>query len=390
MRGIRVGTVFDIPVKINWTFLIVLPLFAAFIALDVTGLAELINATFATSLDPDALSTGSLPWILGFASALGLFVGVILHEFGHSLVARYYGYEIDSITLWLLGGMAQFTEFPENWRHEFVISLAGPVVSILVGVASYVGFLALSGGFASARFVLGYLAILNVVLAVFNLLPGFPMDGGRILRALLARNMPHAQATKRAAEIGKIFAFVLGLVGLFANLFLVLLAFFIYMAASSEAQQTSIKAAFEGISVRDIMTSRDALKTVAPTTSITELVQRMFEERHVGYPVVERGELIGMVTLDDAARVEEFEQDAYRVEDVMTSEVETITPDADALTAFQRMQAANVGRLPVVDESGSLVGLISRTDLMRAFNVMQTMGENSAARQPEPELLLER
>lgn len=388
MRGFRIGSAFGIPVRLNWTFLIVLPLFAAFIAWDITELVVVINETFTATIDAEQLTSGYLPWILGLASALGLFVGVLLHEFGHSLVALRYGYEIDSITLWLLGGVASFTEFPEDWRHELVIAIAGPIVSVLIGVGSYVAFITLPASVDPVRFVFGYLTILNIVLAAFNLLPGFPMDGGRILRALLARNQPHAQATQQAAAVGKLFAFGLGLLGLFTNWFLILLAFFIYIAASGEAQQTTIKAAFEGVTVDDVMTPEEDLKTVTEDTSITGLVARMFDERHIGYPVVRNGDLIGMVTLDDAAAIEEVERDAYRVEDVMSTDIKTISSDADAMEALQEMQQNGVGRLPVVDETGNLIGIISRTDLMRAFNVIQKGGAPPSVGRSESEISL--
>ena len=382
MRGFRIGSAFGIPVRLNWTFLIVLPLFALFIAWDVAELALVINETFGATMDPDQLTAGTLPWVLGLASALGLFGGVLLHEFGHSLVALRYGYEIDSITLWLLGGVASFTEFPEDWRHELVIAVAGPVVSVLLGVGSYAAFVSLPSSVDPVRFVVGYLAVLNLVLAAFNLLPGFPMDGGRILRALLARNQPHAKATQQAAAVGKFFAFGLGLLGLFTNWFLILLAFFIYIAASGEAQQTTIKAAFEDITVDDVMTGEGKLMTVSEGTAVSELLARMFAERHVGYPVVRDGTLVGMVTLDDAGAVDEIERDAYRVEDVMTTDLHTVTPDTDAMEAFERMQQNGVGRLPVVDDEGNLVGIVSRTDMMRAFEVVRSSGPPRALRQP--------
>jgi CBS domain-containing protein len=247
-------------------------------------------------------------------------------------------------------------------------------VSVLVGALSYVAFVVLPVSVTPARFVFGYLTVLNVALAVFNLLPAFPMDGGRILRALLARKRPHAKATQQAAEIGKFFAFMLGIVGLFANWFLILLAFFIYIAASSEAQQTTLKASFEGVTVGDVMTTRDDLRTVRSDRSISDLLDQMLEERHLGYPVVDDGRLVGMVTLDDASDINPVERDAYRVEDVMTRDVETVTPDAEAMDAFQRIQQAGIGRLPVVDDAGDVIGIVSRTDLMRAFNILQARG----------------
>ncbi len=380
MRGIHVGSAFGIPIRLNWTFLLVLPLFAFLIGSEVVTIAELMNETMGVAIDLEAVSAGYTPWILGLAAALGLFGGVLLHEFGHSLVAMRYGYEIDSITLWLLGGLASFTEFPENWKHEFWIAIAGPIVSVAVGVACYGVFVLAPADANAVLFVFGYLALLNVVLAAFNMLPAFPMDGGRVLRALMARNQPHAQATQRAAAIGKVFAFFMAIVGLFGNWILILLAFFIYIAASGEAQQTTLKAAFQDVTVIDVMTPREELHTVTEETSIAELMDRMFRERHTGYPVIHAGELVGMVTLEDARSVREVERDAYRVADVMETEIASVTPETDAMSALQTMQQHGVGRLPVLDADGELVGLISRSDLMTAFNIIQTGGTPSALR----------
>ena len=374
MRGIRIGSAFGIPIRLDLTFLLVLPLFAWLIGSDIASLTGVVNDLFGSVIDPDVLTAGSMQWVLGSAAAVGLFFCVLLHEFGHSLVAMRYGYEIESITLWLFGGVARFTEMPEDWRQEFTIAVAGPIVSLALGVVAYLGFLVLPTALDPIKFVVGYLALTNVVLAVFNMLPGFPMDGGRVLRALLARTRPHAQATKIAAEVGKIFAFLLGIFGLFTNLFLIALAFFIYIGASSEAQQTVMKAAFEGVTVRDVMTRQEDLDTVRTDTSVAELLDRMFVDRHTGYPVMQNGRLVGVVTLDDARSVKEVERDAYRVGDVMSAELSTIAPDADAMTALQQMQEKKVGRLPVVDETGEIVGLISRSDLVTAFNVIQSRG----------------
>jgi Zn-dependent protease/CBS domain-containing protein len=374
MRGIRIGSAFGIPIRLDLTFLLVLPLFAWLIGNDVASLTGVVNDLFGSAIEVGPLTAGSTQWVLGAAAALGLFVCVLLHEFGHSLVAMRYGYEIESITLWLFGGVARFTEMPEDWRQELTIAIAGPIVSLGLGVVAYLGFLLLPTALDPVKFVVGYLALTNVVLAVFNMLPGFPMDGGRVLRALLARSRPHAQATKIAAEVGKIFAFLLGIFGLFTNLFLIALAFFIYIGASSEAQQTVMKAAFEGVTVADVMTRREELHTVGTDTSVAELLDRMLVDRHTGYPVMDGGRLVGMVTLDDARSIKEVERDAYRVRDVMSAELTTISPDADAMTALQRMQERKVGRLPVVDDRGEIIGLISRSDLVTAFNVIQSRG----------------
>ncbi len=226
MKDITIGRVVGIPIRLHWTFLVILPLFTGLIGMDIVQLAVFLDTVLQAGIDPAVLDGAWQPWVLGFVAAVGLFVGVLFHEFGHSLVALKYGYEIDAITLWLLGGLATFTEVPEHWRHEFWIAVAGPVVSIAVGGICYLGFLLTPPNLDQAQFVLGYLAVLNVVLAAFNMLPAFPMDGGRVLRALLSRTQPHAQATQQAAEIGKGFAFLMGVLGLLAfNFILILLAF---------------------------------------------------------------------------------------------------------------------------------------------------------------------
>jgi Zn-dependent protease/CBS domain-containing protein len=375
MRGIRIGSAFGIPIRLDLTFLLILPLFAWLIGSDVGELVSVLNRIFGIGMPAATLTAGSTPWILGATAATGLFFCVLLHEFGHSLVAMRYGYHIESITLWLFGGVARFTEMPEDWKQEFTIAVAGPIVSVALGAVAYLAVRFVPVGVPTVQFVLAYLAMTNVALAVFNMLPGFPMDGGRVLRALLARTRPHARATKIAAEVGKLFAVILAVVGLFANLFLVALAFFIYIGASSEAQQTVMKATFQDVSVGDIMTPASELQTVTADTSIATLTDRMFRERHTGYPVVRSGNLVGMVTLDDTREVREIERDAYRVEDVMATDLVTIGPEADAMDAISLMQREGVGRLPVVDADDSLVGLVSRSDLVRAFNIIRTRGQ---------------
>jgi Zn-dependent protease/CBS domain-containing protein len=379
MKGIRIGSILGIPIRLDATFLLILPLFAYIIGNDVDLIVEqLLNGALGAGIDAGALTSGLFPFVLGSVAAIGLFACVLLHELGHSVVAMKHGCEIDSITLWLLGGVARFSEMPEDWKVELQVAVAGPIVSVALGVIAYAAFLAVPGSQPAVAFVLGYLALMNVVLAAFNMLPGFPMDGGRVLRALLARTRPYARATQIAAEVGKGFAILLGLVGLFNfNLYLLALAFFIYMGAAGEAQQTVMRAAFRGVDVRDVMTGSEDLHTVSPDDSVAELISRMFRERHTGYPVVENGQLVGMVTLGDAQDVDEVERDAIRVDDVMATEIVTVTPETDALEALQTLQSNGIGRLPVIDANGELVGIISRTDLMTAFDIIQSSGASS-------------
>jgi len=391
MARYRFGSAFGIPLNVDLTFLLVLPLFAWIIGSQVGGYVELLNEAMGATIPVEPLATSPTSYVLGLVAALGLFAGVVLHELGHSLVARHLGYPIASITLWIFGGIAQLDEMPEDWRHELVIALAGPLVSVALGVASYAAFLAVpqSGSVtvAAGAFLLGYLAVMNVALAIFNMLPGFPMDGGRVLRALLARTRPYARATEIAAEVGKLFAIALGLFGLFGGggLFLVAIAFFIYIGASSEAQQTVMRAAFEGVTVRDVMTPADRVSSVDAGASVADLIEVMFVERHTGYPVERDGEVVGLVTLADARAVREVERDAYRVEEVMTTELYTVAPEADVMTALDQLNEHNVGRLLVMDDD-EFVGLLTRTDIMTALSIIKSSGHYQSEPAEDPSL----
>ncbi|WP_227352956.1 M50 family metallopeptidase [Haladaptatus salinisoli] len=377
MRSFRIGSAFGIPIKLDLTFLLILPVFAWLIGTQVGQWVEIMNQLWNLGLTAEPLSSGSMPWLLGAVAAVGLFVGVVLHELGHSVVAMRFGFPIDSITLWIFGGVARLTDQPENWLEELLIAIAGPFVSVVLGVGSFLALGFIPAEQEAIRFVVGYLALMNLVLAAFNLLPGFPMDGGRVLRALLARTRPFAQATQTAAEVGKLFAILLGLFGLLGgNIILIGIAFFIYIGASSEAQQTVLSAAFRNVRVRDVMTPARDLQTVSPDTSIADLLEMMFQQRHTGYPVVSDGELVGMITLDDARSVRQVERDAYTVEEVMSTDVKTISAESDAIDALESIQQHGIGRLPVIDANGDVAGIISRTDLMTAFDIIKSSGRS--------------
>ncbi len=368
-KSYRVGTVAGIPFKLDITFLLILPVFAVLLGVQMGEAATLLNESFGLDIDPETLTAGMRPWLLGFGAAVALFGCVTLHEFGHALAARRYGYEVDSITLWLLGGVAKFSELPRNWAHEFWIAVAGPLVNVgIVGLCVAIGVVVPLGDIA--LFLLVYLALLNVVLAVFNMLPAFPLDGGRVLRALLARNQPYVRATRQAAAIGKGFAVFLGLVGILAfNPILVAIALFVYIAATAETRQMLLDAAFDGVAVETVMTPASSLETVRPTLSLSELLDTMLAARHMGYPVVENGEFLGIVTLDD---VQASEQTDQVVSDVMTprERLTTAQPTTAVMDAFRLVGANDIGRLPVVDDENRLIGLVTRTDLMRAFQIV--------------------
>jgi len=380
MASIRVGTLFGIPIRLGASFLLVLPLLAVGIGMQVGQVADLLNGLFGRGVDPAALAGPAQPWALGLTAALGLFGSVFLHELGHAAVARRYGVGIEGITLWFLGGLAKFAALPEEWRQELWIAVAGPVVSVTLGVACYGVFLLAPSSLPALLFVAGYLAVLNVALAAFNMLPGFPMDGGRVLRALLSRTRSRVEATRIAAGIGKAFAVVLAFGGILTfNVFWIAIAFFIFVAATGETKQMVMEATFEGLTAGDLMTPAAELDTVSPETTLADLLDRMVRERHTGYPVLEGGDLVGVVTLEDVQRVDRDRHVDTWVRGVMSTDLATVRPETEASEALSELQQRDVGRLLVVDERG-LVGLLSRTDLMTVFEIAKTGRAASLAR----------
>lgn len=355
--SIRVGSVFGIPFYLHYSFLLILPF-----------LAYSFGQHIKTLADYSAVGAGSLglsPYIWGLIIALGLFASVLLHELGHAFVARSCNIKTSGITLMIMGGVAQLEEMPSDPKEEARIAIAGPIVSVLVGFFAYfILYLYDTTAYPDLSFGLSYLGHINIFLAGFNMLPAFPMDGGRILRSLLARNRPFISATRTAANVGKAFAFLFGIWGLMqGNLFLVLVAFFVYMGASQEYHFTLMRTTLDGFRVQDLMTTN--VETVEADLSLKDLAMLMLRSRHSGFPVVENGQIVGCITLEDLDK--EHDDDAT-VRDVMTTKVLTVSPEEDIYVALRHMSDNEIGRVPVM-ENGRLVGILSRSDLMRGFQV---------------------
>src|SRR4030042_4461521 len=205
----RIGRIFGIPILIHYTFILVIPLFAWIIGSQIALTAGMLNEIFQVPVDTTFISAGYVPYLLGTVVALGLFGGVLVHELAHSLVARYKGIKINSITLMIFGGIAYMEEGGPDPKAELPMALVGPIASLVVGlvcmgIAYVVPAVIQNPPFAGiVIFVFGYLGGVNIILFAFNLLPAFPMDGGRVLRAWLAKRMPLHRATKIAADIRK-------------------------------------------------------------------------------------------------------------------------------------------------------------------------------------------
>ena len=368
-KSYRVGTIYGIPFKLDITFVLILPVFAVLLGLQIGAVVPTMNALFGTAIDPGPLTSGMRPFLVGFIAAVALFGCVTLHELGHSVAAIYYGYEVESITLWLLGGIAKPAELPQNWHHEFWIAVAGPLVNVTI-VAVCGAIFAVVPPNDLLVFLLIYLALLNVGLVIFNMLPAFPLDGGRILRALLARNRPYLEATRIAAAIGKAFAILLGLVGLLSlDFFFMAIALFVYIAATSETHQMMLDAAFKGLSIEEVMTPAEELATVEADDPVTAVRDILRQTPHQGFPVVENGAFVGTVTLET---LQTTSQKNRAVRDVMipVAELTSISPERDVATAFRAVTEGGIDPLPVINEGGELLGLITRMDLLHASRAL--------------------
>lgn len=348
-----------IPILLDWTFLIILPILAWLIGHNARNLA----AQFGLPPD-DRLNHGAWPYVIGFVAAIGLFVSVIIHELGHAVMARAYGVRTSNITLWLLGGVAQFDQMPRQRGAEAVVAVVGPIVSFALAVLFWILDRSTPSTLPGTKFIFVYLCFLNVVLAIFNLLPAMPLDGGRILRSLLALRMSHLRATQLSARISKVLAVFLGLLGLISvNFFLIAVAFFIYLAVNAEAQSSLILELLHGIRVSDLM-SRN-VKTVPPDLTVADLTVRMLQDHHLGFPVVQDTHVRGLITLAHLQGADPATPIAQR----MDTHPKTIRPDASALDAFHQMSANDFGRLIVIDGDDTIVGILTKTDLMRALQL---------------------
>jgi Zn-dependent protease/predicted transcriptional regulator len=370
----RIGRLFGIPILIHYTFILVIPLFAWIIGSQISLTADMIKEIFLVPVDTSLMTEGYVPYLVGIIVALGLFAGVLVHELAHSLVARYKGIRINSITLMIFGGIASMEEGVPDPKAELPMALIGPITSLVVGLVCSGIVYAVPTVISSPAsagigvFVFGYLGILNIILCAFNLLPAFPMDGGRVLRAWLATRMPLYRATKIAADIGKGFAIIFGIIGLFSNPFLILIALFIYIGASSESTAVKYSFLLQNVTVGDMMSS--PVTTVSPTLPLREVITMMYSSKHLGFPVVERDTLIGMITLADVNRTSPIDREAMQVRDIMTRDPVTLPPSAPVIDALKIMSARNFGRIPVVQD-GKILGIVTRTDIIKVTELKQ-------------------
>jgi len=396
--SVRIGNISGIPIKLHVTFLIILLLV---IWIFTTGNFEIERLTLILGFGGMDIQIW-LRFLLGIIAAFFFFLTLLLHELSHSFAAERYGARVHNITFFLLGGMAQIEDIPREPGKEATVAVAGPALSLGLGAIAYALYYIFGpvstivienvrvpeATFQNAiLIVLAIIAFYNILLGFFNLIPALPMDGGRILRAGLAMRMAYIDATRLAVTIGKSFAILFGILGILTvaagGLWLLIIAIFIYLAGSAEEKAAVVSISLEGVKVRDIMTAVPEVIYVPPNWTIDQLIDLMFQTRHMGYPVQESldSPVLGVITFSDVQKVRDSmpqSTSTTKVGEIMNREVITISPDADSYEALKIMSMRNIGRLIVIDKDDremQIRGILSRADIIRAIQFSSIDGD---------------
>lgn len=340
--SVKIGSIAGIGIFLHWTFLLLIAGIFAFYLLQGNSVSAAL---------------------IGVGLVGTVFVCVVLHELGHALTARRYDVPTRDITLYPIGGVARLQRIPEEPMKEFWIAVAGPAVNVLIALALFLVIQATGASLSPEAFVdptanfLGTLMWLNIVLVGFNLLPAFPMDGGRVLRALLAVRMDYARATQIAANVGQGMAILFGIVGLIGfNPILLFIALFVYIGAQQEAQQAMMRTITEGVPVRQAMMTRFA--TLSPEDTLAHAVDELIAGSDQDFPIVDGGNVVGVLTRRNLLKaISERGRDAA-VADFVDPSCLPIDATAMLQEAFQRMSESKCSTIPVVHR-GKLVGLLT-------------------------------
>ena len=366
-RHINLFTLFGFEVKLDFSWIF---------------LALLISWSLATGYFPVTYTglSATTYWAMGIAGALGLFFSIIFHEMSHSLVARQYGLPIRGITLFIFGGVAEMEEEPKDAKTEFLMAIAGPIASLLLAlVFGLCATISINfGATAAVSGIFSYLSLINGVLALFNLVPAFPLDGGRVLRAALWRWKGDVRwATRIAARAGSGFGLVLIILGVLnilsgnfvGGMWWFLIGMFLIGAARGSYIQLQTRRAFEGETVARFMTESPV--TVPPELSVAQLVDDyVYTYGHDMFPVLASGQLLGSVTIHDVKALPREKWASTQIGEIMTprSETNTIGPREDALKALSLMQRGGRSRLMVADGS-RLIGIVVLKDMLKLMSL---------------------
>lgn len=361
--SVQIGSVSGIGIRLHWTFLL------------------LVGGIFAFYLFQGNSVTAAF---IGVGLILAVFGCVVLHELGHALTARRFDVPTRDITLYPIGGVARLQRIPEEPMKEFWIAVAGPAVNVVIAAVLLVAIVMTGASFSPEAFMapssnfLGTLMWLNVILVGFNLLPAFPMDGGRVLRALLATRLNYARATQIAANVGQGMAILFGVIGLIGfNPILLFIALFVYVGAQQEAQQAMMRAVTEGVPVRQAMITR--FVALGPDDTLGRAVEELLAGSEQDFPVVRDDEIVGILTRKRLLRALAERDRDVRVGDVLEPECFAVEDTAMLEEAFQRMAEANCSTVPVV-RRGALVGLLTLEnvgELMMISSALEKAGARS-------------
>jgi len=369
MTGIKLFTVRGIEIKMHVTFPLILVWAAVQFGFLSTGGFSLSGAAF------------------GIAVTLFLFICVVIHELAHSLVAMRMGFPVRDIVLLPLGGLAQMERMPERPAQEFLMAIAGPLSNVAIAVLLTVAGLLLGIdvrlrtdlthlGWADA---FPYLIFTNIGLAVFNLIPAFPMDGGRVLRALLATVMPHARATAVAVKVGQGLAWILGLVGLWdGNFVWILIAIFVYSGAAQEGQMIHVKDVLRGLRVHHAF-SRRAL-ALSPADPVSRAADLTLESFQADFPVCDGRRLVGLLTHTDVIRALQQHRAETPVREVMQTKFPAVGLDDGLFEVLRQMAEAGLDALPVMDGE-QFLGLLTRRDVNEVYQLLSVSPELLTQRQ---------
>jgi Zn-dependent protease/predicted transcriptional regulator len=366
--SIKLGKLLGIDVYLHFTFLLLL----AFLGFVYWRATQNVEAA-----------------LRGVAFIVALFGCVVLHELGHALMARRYGIKTRDITLLPIGGIARLEKMPEKPMQEFLVALAGPAVNVVIATVLFLG-LAATGGLAPME-ELGVtggsfwqrLMLLNVVLVVFNLLPAFPMDGGRVLRALLAMRLGRRRATVIAANVGQVMAILFGIVGFFYNPFLIFIGIFVYLGAQAEAGMVEMQSALEGLRVRDAMMTR--FRTLSAQDTLAKAVNELLAGSQQDFPVIENNLPIGMLRRNDLVKALSDGRSDDAVTAGMSRDCETVEETSSLKSAVESMRKRQCTTMPVVSR-GLIVGLLTLENITEMIMVNAAMDHQGAAHPLPPKL----
>ncbi|MCC6949423.1 MAG: site-2 protease family protein [Bradyrhizobiaceae bacterium] len=316
----------------------------------------------------------------GTAFIVLLFLCVVLHEFGHVFAAKRYGVNTKDVTLWPFGGIASLERIPEKPSEELVVAIAGPAVNVVIAAVLIFVLGATVDPENLARIddpavsMMAKIAAANIFLVVFNLIPAFPMDGGRVLRALLAIRLGHSRATQLAASIGQGFAIAFGILGIFTNPMLIVIAIFVFLAASGEASHAQLRAVTRGALVSDAMITK--FESLGTQSTVNDAVDALIRTTQREFPVVDGGgRLRGVLTRDAMIRALKDYGPTAPVLEVMEADVPTIPARASLDTAVQALTQMGKPVVGVTDTQGRLVGILTAENLGEMMMVQAASGD---------------